>query len=58
MLRSDYVDRIIEIMKEDDGQLEYITRLDLNNYLETIIRYERQDAYNEGVEDTKTQYNY
>lgn len=58
MLRSDYADRIIEIMKEDDGQLEYIIRLDLNNYLETIIRYERQDAYNEGVEDTKTQYNY
>ena len=58
MLRSDYAERIIEIMKEDNGQPDYIIKMDLNRYLESIIDDERQDAYEDGVEETKAKFNY
>lgn len=58
MLRSDYAERIIEIMKEDKGQSEYIIKMDLNRYLESIIYDERQDAYEDGVEETKAKFDY
>lgn len=58
MLRSDYVERIIEIMKEDKGQPEFIIKMDLNRYLEMIISDERQDAYEDGVEETKSRFDY
>lgn len=58
MLRSDYAERIIEIMKEDKGQPEYIIKMDLNRYLESIIDDERQDAYEDGVEETKAKFDY
>lgn len=58
MLRSDYAERIIEIMKEDNGQPDYIIKMDLNRYLESIIDDERQDAYEDGVEETKAKFDY
>lgn len=58
MLRNDYAERIIEIMKEDNGQPDYIIKMDLNRYLESIIDDERQDAYEDGVEETKTKFDY
>lgn len=58
MLRSDYAERIIEIMKEDKGQPEYIIKMDLNRYLEMIISDERQEAYEDGVEETKARFDY
>lgn len=58
MLRSDYAERIIEIMKEDKGQPEYVIKMDLNRYLESIIYDERQDAYEDGVEETRAEFDY
>ncbi len=58
MLRNDYAERIIEIMKEDNGQPDYIIKMDLNRYLESIIDDERQDAYEDGVEETKAKFDY
>ena len=58
MLRNDYAERIIEIMKEDKGQPDYIIKMDLNRYLESIIDDERQDAYEDGVEETKAKFDY
>ena len=58
MLRNDYAEKIIEIMKEDSGQPEYIIKMDLNRYLESIIDDERQDAYEDGVEETKAKFDY
>lgn len=58
MLRNDYAERIIEIMKEDNGQPDYIIKMDLNRYLESIIDDERQDAYEDGAEETKAKFDY
>ena len=58
MLRSDYAERIIGIIKEDNGQPDYIIKMDLNRYLESIIDDERQDAYEDGVEETKAKFDY
>jgi len=58
MLMDDYAERIIEIIKEDNGQPEYIIKMDLNRYLESIISDERQDAYEDGVEETKARFDY
>lgn len=58
MLRNDYAERIIEIMKEDNGQPDYIIKMDLNEYLKSIIYDERQDAYEDGVEETKVKFDY
>lgn len=58
MLRNDYAERIIEIMKEDNGQPDYIIKMDLNEYLKSIIHDERQDAYEDGVEETKAKFDY
>lgn len=58
MLRNDYAERIIKIMKEDNGQPDYIIKMDLNRYLESIIDDERQDAYEDGVEETKAKFDY
>lgn len=58
MLRDDYAEKIIEIIKEDSGQPEYIIKMDLNRYLESIIDDERQDAYEDGVEETKVKSDY
>lgn len=58
MLRDDYAEKIIEIIKEDSGQPEYIIKIDLNRYLESIIDDERQDAYEDGVEETKVKSDY
>lgn len=58
MLRNDYAERIIEIMKEDNCQPEYIIKMDLNRYLESIIDDERQDAYEDGVEEIKAKFDY
>ena len=58
MLRDDYAEKIIEIMKEDSGQSEYIIKMDLNKYLESIIDDERQDAYEDGLGETKAEFDY
>ena len=58
MLRSDYAERIIGRMKVDNGQPDYIIKMDLNRYLESIIDDERQDAYEDGVEETKAKFDY